>query len=505
MSTLSWGAAEPHLPILLVVIPLLGALLTTFLRNSFLAWLVALVVSFGLPVISIQLLVTVLETGQPIVYNIGNWEAPFGIVYRVDQLSGYVLSVIAIIGAVIMPFARRSVAAEIDEQARSWYYTMYLLCLAGLLGIVITGDAFNAFVFLEVSSLATYVLIALGKSRRALLAAYQYLIMGTIGATLYVIGVGLLYVVTGTLNFDDLASRLSGAIVDPGQRNAVVTALGFMVVGLSLKLALFPMHMWLPNAYAYAPSFATAFLAGTATKAAVYLLVRVVFSVFGVGMKLENLPIGEVVIVLSIAAMFLASISAVFETNAKRMLAYSSVAQIGYITLGIAIANQAGLTGSLAHIANHAIMKTALFLALGAVFYRVGSVLYTDISGIGRKMPLTMAAFAVAGLGLMGTPGTAGFISKWYLAVGAIDDGMYSVVFLIVASSLISVVYIGRITEVVWFREPSKAAARAREAPLSMLIPLWLLVFATIYLGFDTRATVGTASEAAKMLLEGVQ
>ncbi|MFA9473242.1 MAG: monovalent cation/H+ antiporter subunit D family protein [Filomicrobium sp.] len=505
MSALSWGAAEPHLPILLVIVPILGALVTTFLRNSFLAWLVALVVSVTLPFMAIQLLVTVLETGQPITYMIGNWEAPFGIVYKVDQLSGYILTVISLIGAVIMPFARRSVIAEIDERARSWYYSMYLLCLAGLLGIVITGDAFNAFVFLEISSLATYVMVALGRHRRALLAAYQYLIMGTIGATFYVIGVGLLYVVTGTLNFDDMASRLSVAIIDPGQRNAVVTALGFTVVGLSLKLALFPMHMWLPNAYAYAPSFATAFLAGTATKAAIYLLVRVVYSVFAEGMSLESLPIGEVVIVLSIAAMFLASISAVFETNAKRMLAYSSVAQIGYITLGIAIANQAGLTGSLAHIANHAIMKTALFLALGAVFYRIGSVLYSDIAGIGRKMPLTMAAFALAGIGLMGTPGTAGFISKWYLAVAAIDEGLYSVVFLIVASSLISVVYIGRITEVIWFREPSAAAAQAREAPLSMLIPLWLLVGATFYLGFDTRATVGTAAEAAKVLLEGVR
>lgn len=505
MNALSWGAAEPHLPILLVVIPLLGALATTFLRQGILAWGVALIVSFVLPAISISLLIKVLDTGAPIYYEIGNWPAPFGIVYKVDQLSGYVLTVICLIGAVMMPFARRSIAAEIAEPAQSWYFSMYLLCLAGLLGIAITGDAFNAFVFLEISSLATYVLIALGRNRRALLAAYQYLIMGTIGATLYVIGVGLLYVVTGTLNFDDLTTRLGMAIAEPDHRNAVFTAFGFIVVGLGLKLALFPMHMWLPNAYAYAPSFATAFLAGTATKAAIYLLVRLGFSVFGVVYTVDNLPIEEVLIVLSVAAMFLASFSAVFETNAKRMLAYSSIAQVGYITLGIALANKTGLTGSLAHIANHAMMKTALFLALGAVFYRIGSVLYSDIAGIGRRMPLTMGAFAIAGIGLMGTPGTAGFISKWYLAMGAIDAGLYSIVFLIVLSSLISVVYIGRITEVIWFREPTGAAAEAKEAPLSMLISLWLLAGATIYLGFDARATVDVSAKAAEVLLGGLR
>ncbi|KUO57554.1 MAG: cation:proton antiporter [Alphaproteobacteria bacterium BRH_c36] len=505
MSSLSWGTAEPHLPILLVVVPLFGALLVTFLRRGILAWALTLAVTFVLPLIAISLLAKVLQTGQPIIYEIGNWPAPIGIVYKVDQLAAYVLCVISMIGAVIMPFARRSIAAEIQEPAQSWYYAMYLLCLTGLLGIVITGDAFNAFVFLEISSLATYVLIALGRHRRALLSAYQYLIMGTIGATLYIIGVGLLYVVTGTLNFDDIATRLGPAIADPGYRNAVLTALGFIFVGVSLKLALFPMHVWLPNAYAYAPSVATAFLAGTATKAAIYLFIRVIFSVFGIALAIDSLPIPLVLIILSIAAMFLASFSAVFEENAKRMLAYSSIAQVGYIMLGIALANEASLTGSLAHIANHAVMKTALFLALGAVFYRIGSVMYDDMAGIGRKMPLTMGAFAVAGIGLMGTPGTAGFISKWYLGIGAIDAGHYSIVFMIVASSLISVIYIGRITEVVWFRAPSESAKTAKEAPLSMLIPLWLLAGATVYLGFDTQATVDVSAKAAEVLLGGIR
>ena len=320
-----------------------------------------------MPVIAGALLWQVLQNG-PISYHLGGWPPPWGIEYRVDVLSAFVLLLVSAVSAVMMPFARRSVAFEIEGDKQAWFYSMYLLCLTGLLGITITGDAFNAFVFLEISSLSTYVLIAMGRDRRALLASYQYLIMGTIGATFYVIGVGLLYLVTGSLNMVDIASRLGPASVE--QFRPIVVALAFLTVGISLKLALFPLHVWLPNAYAYAPSFATAFLAATATKVAVYLLVRIFFSIFGVAISLEALR-GDVLLALSVAAMFLASILAVYEQNLKRMLAYSSVAQIGYITFGISLANTNGLTGGIVHLFNHAVMKGALFLALGAVVYRV--------------------------------------------------------------------------------------------------------------------------------------
>ena len=259
---------------------------------------------------------------------------------------------------------------------------MYLLCLAGLLGITITGDAFNAFVFLE-----DFVAFDLCADRHrqgpaCAAASYQYLIMGTIGATFYVIGVGLLYLVTGSLNIVDIASRLGPATAE--QFRPTMAALAFLTVGISLKLALFPLHVWLPNAYAYAPSFATAFLAATATKVAVYLLLRFFFSVFGVAVAASALQVTELLLILSLAAMFIASILAVYEQNLKRMLAYSSIAQIGYITFGISLANKAGLTGGIVHLFNHAVMKGALFLALGAVVYRLGTVELPELGGIGR-------------------------------------------------------------------------------------------------------------------------
>jgi multicomponent Na+:H+ antiporter subunit D len=259
--------------------------------------------------------------------------------------------------------------------------------------------------------------------------------------------------------------------------------------------------VWLPGAYAHAPSVATAFLAGTATKVAIYVLIRLFFSVFGVTITFGSLPVGEVLLVLSVAAMFIASLTAVFEENAKRMLALSSVAQVGYITLGISLANVAGLTGGIVHIFNHAIMKTALFLSLGAVIYRTGSVQLSDLAGIGRRMPLTMAVFVVGGLSLIGVPGTAGFVSKWYLALGALGHGWWPLVFLIVVSSLIAVLYVGRVVEIAWFREPSEIAARAQDPPLSMLIPMLVLAAATIYFGFETEASAGIANKIAASLL----
>jgi multicomponent Na+:H+ antiporter subunit D len=358
-------------------------------------------------------------------------------------------------------------------------------------------------VFLEVSSLSSYVLIALGRDRRALLAAYQYLIMGTIGATLYIIGVGLLYLLTGSLNMVDIASRLAPAWAESS--SAILAAIAFITVGISLKLALFPLHAWLPNAYAYAPSWATAFLAATATKVAIYLLIRYYFSIFGLVVDMEALTVNDIIIGLSVAAMFIASLVAVFETNIKRMLAYSSVAQIGYITLGIGFANEAGLTGGLVHIVNHALMKAALFLAVGAIFFRVGTVRIADLAGIGRKMPITMACFTVAGFGLLGTPGTSGFISKWYLALGALDNGWWPMVLLIVASSLIAVLYVGRFLEVAWLREPAPALADARDPPWSMLLPIVVLSAATIYFGIFTEWTVGIAGAVATALIGGLQ
>jgi multicomponent Na+:H+ antiporter subunit D len=378
---------------------------------------------------------------------------------------------------------------------------MYALCLAGLLGIAATGDGFNLFVFLEISSLSTYVLIAMGRDRRALMAAYQYLIMGTIGATFIVIGVGLLYLMTGTLNLADMAMRLTGVT----ETRPVLAALAFLTVGICLKLALFPLHLWLPNAYAYAPSAVTAFLAATATKVSVYVLLRFYYSVFGESTVFRALPMADILLALSLAAMFIASTVAIFQHDIKRLFAYSSVAQIGYITLGVSFDSATGLTAGIVHLFNHALTKGAIFLLLGGLALRLGSVRFQDIGGIGRVMPLTSFGIVLGGLSLIGVPGTVGFVSKWYLVLAALEAGTWWLALLIVLSSLLAVIYVWRFVEAAYFQEPSTAVARFRETPPEMLVPAWLMIAACIYFGLDAGLTVGGASQAAATLLQGVR
>jgi multicomponent Na+:H+ antiporter subunit D len=487
-----------HLPALQVVVPLAAAPLIVLLRHPGIAWALAVAASVFAFGASVALAAEVARTGV-ISYAMGSWPPPWGIEYRVDALSAFVLVLVSAIGALVAPYAWRSVAAELPRAQHYLYYAVHCLCLAGLLGMTITGDAFNVFVFMEIASLAMYVLIALGRDRRALLASYQYLILGTIGATFYVIGVGLLYLVTGTLNIADMAERLAQA----GATRPVLAALAFITVGLSLKLALFPLHLWLPNAYTYAPSAATALLAATATKVSVYVLLRFYFTVFGAGLVVEALPVPEILIGLSIAAIVTASLVALWQADFKRLLAYSSVAQIGYITLGIGLATRDGLTAAVVHLFNHGITKGALFMLVGGIALRAGGVGFERLQGLARAMPVTCLGVTLAGLSLIGVPGTAGFISKWYLVLGALEAGHWWLAGLVVLTSLIAVAYVWRFVEAAYLSEPPAGAARAGEAPWSMLVVSWALVAACIWFGFDTSFTVEGARRAALLMLGG--
>jgi multicomponent Na+:H+ antiporter subunit D len=486
-----------HLPILQVIVPLLAAPLSVFLRRAALAWYLTFLVSIATFLVSIALLERVM-TGGVISYALGDWAAPYGIEYRVDAVNAFVLLIISGISTVVLPYARTSVASEIDAGSQSLFYTCYLLCLTGLLGMVVTGDAFNAFVFLEISSLSTYVLVAMGakRDRRALTAAYSYLVMGTIGATFFVIGVGLLYMMTGTLNMADLASR-----IQPIESNrTVLVAFAFIVTGLGLKLALFPLHLWLPNAYAFAPSAVTVFLAATATKAAVYLLIRFLFTIFGTGYDILGLTLAYLLMPLAILAMFAASTVAIFQVDIKRMLAYSSIAQIGYMILGFSFATVTGLAASLIHLFNHALMKGALFMVLGAVALRKGTASIDSMRGLGRQMPWTMAAFVAGGLSLIGVPLTVGFVSKWYLVAASLESGMWPIAVLIVASSLLAVVYVWRVVEAAYLSD-APDGRRVEEAPPSLLVPTYLLVAANVYFGIDAGLTTRVATRAAGILM----
>lgn len=485
-----------HLPALQVVVPLLAAPVCFLILNNRLSWLFATLISWLCFAMAILLVIEV-KDGTVLHYEFGGWAPPWGIEYSVDILNAYVLLIVSAIAAVVFPYSWKSIQKEIPESHHRIYFTAMMLCLAGLLGMTITGDAFNLFVLLEISSLSSYTLISLGSDRRALTASFQYLIMGTIGATFILIGVGLLYALTGTLNMADLATRIPEL---EGSRT-LEAAFAFLIVGFGLKLAMFPLHLWLPNAYAFAPSAVSAFIGSTATKVAIYALLRFLYTVFGADFSFNYMQVHWLLMPLAIASFMFASLVAIFQDGIKRLLAYSSVAQIGYMLLGISLVNVTGLTGTLLHLFNHALMKGGLFLVLGAIAYRIGETRIKSVAGLGQAMPFTMGAFVVGALSLIGVPLTVGFISKWYLILATLEKGYWPVTVLILISSLMAVVYTWRIIETAYFQQRPANAPTVKEAPLSLLIPAWTLIGANLYFGINSNLSTDLASSAAKMLM----
>ena len=485
-----------QLPVLLIAIPLVAAPLFILMGSRRLILPLALFVVWAVFGISVALLAEVMQSGR-IEYELGGWPSPYGIVYVVDHLSAFVMLFVSGLGAIVLTYAPPSINREIPLSKHYLFYSTYLLCLTGLLGMCITGDLFNVFVFLEVSSLSSYALISLGKTRRAPLASLQYLIIGTVGATFFLIGIGLLYQMTGTLNMADIASRIQTT----GGPRTLRVAFAFMTVGLAIKMAVFPLHTWLPNAYTYAPSAVTSFIAATATKVSVYAFIRLVYGIFTPEFAFEQLPLDQALMVFSLIGIFVASAAAIYQTDVKRLLAYSSVAQIGYMLLGISMANVGGLTAGITHMFNHALIKGGLFMVVGCFALRIGSVKLEDLRGAGKTMPLTSFAWVIGGLGLIGVPLTAGFVSKWLLLTSVIEMHWWGVAVLMLLSSLLAVVYVWRVVETLYFSEPSELAKSAKEAPLMMLVPTYVVIGATVVFGCWTVYSAELAQKAAAALL----
>ena len=485
-----------HLSALQIVIPLLAAPLCAIIQLQRIAWVLALLVGLVCAGNSIAILMQVESAGE-IIYALGGWAAPWGIEYRIDSANAFVLLIISIIYLAGTIYARDGVKSEVPEENRSWFYTAWILCFTGLCGITISGDVFNVFVFLEISSLSSYILISFGTDRRCLTAALRYLIVGTIAATFYLIGIGLLYALTGTLNMADLAERLPELL----NRRTTLVAFGFIVIGLGIKMALFPLHNWLPNAYTYAPNAVTAFLAGTATKAAVYVFARLMFTVFPVGYFTDATSAYAIILGIGILGALVASAIAIFQDNLKRLFAWSSIGQIGYMAIGLGLATTSGVAATFLHLFNHALMKTAIFMAIGGLCYVTGTTTTASLQNAGRRMPWTMAAILIGGLSLIGVPFTTGFVSKWYLVSAALEQQYWWLASLILIGSLVTAAYVWKIVELGYFRKDQSIPIERQEAPLSLLIPTWILVLANIYFGVNVQLTGSQAVRAASALL----
>jgi len=491
-----------HLPALQVVVPMLSAPLIVMLQPRGLAWAGATAVALVSFAIAMALTFAVLD-GQTLDYAMGGWPAPFGIALSVDAFSALVLLVITGAGAAALLAAKPSIDQQIESERQPLFYSAWLLVLSGLVGIVVSADAFNIFVFMEISSLASYILIAGGPDRRALPAVFKYLIMGTIGATFYLIGVGLIYMMTGTLNLADIQARI-GDVTDI---NPILVAAGFITIGLALKAAVFPLHVWVPNAYTHAPHMVTVFLAACATKVALYVLIRFDYMIFQTKLGDHEMQFAMFAMPLAILGILIASAVAMFEGHLKKLLASSSIAQIGYILLGASFVSMAGLSAGAVHLFNHALAKGGLFLAVACLAYQYRDLRLDQLGGAAARMPWTCAALVVCGLSLIGVPGTAGFISKWMLISAALETGSWGwgLVAIILVSSLMAVVYIWRIVEALYFQAPIEGDAPVSEAPIQLLLVTGLVALLNIYFGLFSQVPLELANSAAALLLEGAK
>jgi multicomponent Na+:H+ antiporter subunit D len=473
------------LPILFVVTLLTGAVLATLvgLWRAVAAQVVAVAtMAVGL-VLALMGLTESIRTG-PIHHEVGGWPPPVGIEYVLDPLSGFIASVVAFIGLLVVIYPVRA-GFDTRPGRGTPLYGLVLLLLTGLAGVILSGDLFHLFVFLEIYAISTYGLVALG-GNRALFASFRYLLIGTAGSGLYLIGVGFIYFSTGSLNMADLAELLPALTDSP----TIAGALALIVVGLGIKMALFPFHVWLPDAHSYAPPGVAALLAAVQVKAAAYALIRILFDVFGVA-YVTDLQVTTLLAYFGAAGVVVGSVMAVRVKDIKRLLAYSTVAQLGFIGMGIGMASPLALVGAMFHVLNHAVMKSCLFLVAGGVLDQTGIKEIARYAGMWRRMPWTMAGFGIAALSMIGIPPTAGFFSKWYLFRGSLETEQWLLTFVIVTSTLLTLGYFLRIFEQIFTQEPQEEAVdKAHEPGARVLGPVAVLASALLVFGLGNAVVI---------------
>ncbi|MBS3901643.1 MAG: monovalent cation/H+ antiporter subunit D family protein [Dethiobacter sp.] len=491
---------EAH-PLLLVLFVLMAALLmpTIFHFRRRLCGAAALLVMFIALLISLSFVRLTLE-GRVLSYAVGGWPAPWGIEVLIEPLSAFMLAVISFVALIVIFYSVSALEWEVPEAGIGWYYTTFLLLIAAMKGMAITNDLFNMYVFIEVAGISACVLIIAKGGREATEATFKYLLLATVGSGFVLMGIALLYMVTGNLNIDYVAREL--AMVYPQYPHLIWTVLSFFLVGFGIKAALFPLHVWLPDAHSSAPTPSSAILSSLVVKIYIVALLKFYFLIFGFEL-LDQLLIRHLILMMGSAAILAGSMFAFAQLNLKRRLAYSSVAQIGYIFLGIGLGSPIGLAAGILHIFNHAVMKACLFLAAGAIYRQTGEKNVNKLQGIGYSMPLTMGAFSIAAFSMVGLPLFSGFISKWYLALGSIEAGIPMFVGLIILSGLLNGSYFLPIIWQAFFvvdkHEPK--ILTIDKLPFSMSASLVVLALVIIYFGVWPQLPLSLAQKAANLFL----
>ncbi len=478
-------------PVLLIVVPLGLAFaipLFGFISKRIEKYIPLTAMLFNL-IVSLLLIPKALQ--QPIVVSIGGFPPPFCINLVAGPVGILFSAIIALVGLLVSVYA----LDYIKQGATGEYHILYLLLLVGATGVVLTGDIFNLFVFFEILCISSYALVAHSGDKAGIESAVKYLIQGAIGSSLILIAIALLYGLFGTLNMADIARN-----IDSVSSISVFVPLVLFITGLGVEAAIFPLNAWLPDAHSSAPSSISAILSGIAIEVGIYAVARVIFTIFGAQSILLFL------LLLGILTLLIGEMCAFSQRNIKRLLAYSSIGQIGLILFALGIATHSGVVGGLFQIISHALSKALLFLAVGYMIYRTGSLEISTLEGMGRKMPLTSLAFTIGAFSLVGLPPFVGFPSKFLIVRAALiaQEPLFVVLIaLVLLGTIIEGAYFLRIVQVLYFKG-EKSNSKIEDAPIVALIPIFILMLLILIIGIYPKLLTGVLNSAAGEFLNRV-
>jgi len=460
----------PNIIPLFVAIPLAGAFLVSMMGKRFL-WFPDLIGNCTTFVLFVYSLVSIyiVKAYKPLVYSIGAWQPPIGISMVLDGLTVFMLVTVNFVAFAISIYSINYMAKFTSK----WkFYTLFLLMLAGMNGVIVTGDIFNLFVFLEIASVASYALVAFGTGRHELEAAFKYAVMSTVGSLFVLLGIIFLYSYTSTLNMADMARVLA----EKGGGNVSLLVSAFFLMGFGLKAALVPFHAWLPDAHPSAPAPISAMLSGVLIKSlGVYCICRIFFNVLGIT------PVtSSILMFLGALSMVIGVFLAIGQWDLKRLLAYHSISQMGYIMLGIGLATPLGIIGGLFHLLNHSLFKSLLFLNSGAVEYATGTRDLQKMGGLTKKMPLTGTTSLIASMSIAGIPPFNGFWSKLIIIIAAVEAGRHGYAFWAVLASVLTLASFMKVMKYAFLGKLRERWGKVREAPFFMGLSMSILAVACI-------------------------
>ncbi|TYT74122.1 complex I subunit 5 family protein [Desulfobotulus mexicanus] len=493
-----------HSPVLVVMAPFLWGMASAAAgwANRKWAFPLALIGLVSGLAAAVHMLITTAK-GEILVYHMAGWIPPFGIAYRIDTFSAIILVTIMAVALINLVASKTKAEKDFAEKTPAWY-ALYVFFVSGLAGMVATEDLFNLYVLLEIASLSAYALIGMGHNR-APFAALNYLLMGTIGASFYLMGVAYIYIATGSLNMTDIAIILQ----DMGPNPTITMAFALCITGVLAKMAAFPVHGWLPNAYTYAPDATTNVMAALTTKVSIYIMIRLVLSVFPLSLAFETGIIADAMVWLATIGIFAGAFMALAQKSFKRMLTYIIIVEVAYMVGGFWLGNRAGMTGAMLHIVNDAAMTLCVFMVAANIRAKKGADAFSDLKGLFQTMPFSMGALVIAGLAIIGIPPTCGFFSKWYLISGGIEAGHWGFVVALLSASIINAILFFKVFEIAFFETPDDTCDHyskehdnrdhghhgppvlaMAEARLSMVIPLIIVALTLLALGFLTGGIV---------------